>query len=304
MTAPKNQPIPIRPLDQFSTSPTGLVLPLLKPDLQCANRAPFFAYKIEGKKWAVVQGCCNDWLCPRCGVMRAKQEYGRIVEGCKQISKETGLRFITITSRGRDMSVKDAEEHYLVWTNRFLDAARQRAKRSGQEWNYVQVTERQKRRHPHSHILTTFNPLDLRLGHLTSWYTDSQGRRIAERKIVLRSDWLQEQVTRSGLGEQYDVSIVETVEGAARYVAKYLFKKTIFTTPWPKRWKRVRYSQNFPRLPERETEAIVLLSAEDWFNLACDAETVEVRDSTASIVTRNAIGHMGVRIIERAPRET
>jgi len=254
-------------------------------------------------KWVLVQGCCNDWTCPRCGIIRAREEYGRIIEGCKVISQENGLRFLTITTRGRELSVQEAEDNYLEWTNRFLDACRQRGKRAGKKWAYVQVTERQKRRHPHSHILTTFNPGDLHLGHVQKWKTDREGRRVVSREISLRSDWIQSQVIRSGLGEQYDISLVETVEGAARYVAKYLFKESIFNTQWPPRWRRVRYSQSFPQLPERETMAIVLITAEDWFNLACCATSVSVTDEQAYNMANNVLAHWNVKIIDRREKK-
>lgn len=283
MKSPSNSPF----LDQFSTSPTGLVASLSKKHSGCVNAAPFFAYTADGKNWSIAQGCCNDWTCPRCGIIRAKEEYGRIIEGCKQIASATGLRFITITTRGRELPVKEAEENYLEWTNRFLDAARQRAKRDGQEWHYVQVTERQKRKHPHSHFLTTFHPKDLYIGHVYKWTTDSRIGRIQTRELALRSDWIQNQVIRSGLGEQYDISLVETVEGAARYVAKYLFKDSIFNTQWPHGWRRVRYSQGFPKLPTHETTAIVLLKWADWFKLACDAEVVNCTDEASLIMAKN-----------------
>jgi hypothetical protein len=70
------------------------------------------------------------------------------------------------------------------------------------------------------------------------------------------------------LGEQYDISVVQSAEGASRYVAKYLFKPSIFSANWPKGWKRIRYSQGFPDAQERETNAIVLLTQEDWYRLA------------------------------------
>ena len=122
-----------------------------------------------------------------------------------------------------------------------LDAARQRCKSNQQEWIYVQVTERQKRGHPHSHILTTFTPGDLVTGNVEKYSTDNKGNRVKKLVECLRSPWIQKQVVRAGLGDQYDISQVETVEGASRYVAKYMFKDTMFGTHWPKNWKRVRY---------------------------------------------------------------
>lgn len=255
-------------LDLFSTSPTKEdFCSSFSPEI-CKYRAPYFAYKAEQKRWTVVQGNCHHWDCPRCGLGRAKQEYGRIVEGCRSLAKETKIYFITITCKGKELGVKDAEKNYLKWTNRLLDACRQRCKRAGGQWCYVQVTERQKRKHPHSHILTTFDCGDIISGNIKKWIQNKEGKKEYKTLSVLRSEWLQGQVIRAGLGAEYDISLVETVEGASRYVAKYLFKDSIFTTDWPKRWKRVRYSQSFPKLPVRKTDAFVLLQHADWYKLA------------------------------------
>ena len=259
------------PLDLFSTSPTKEDFGSDFPPQKCQYNAPFFAYNAKQKTWIVVQGNCHHWDCPKCGIGRAKQEYGRIVEGCRTLAKAQTIYFITITCKGKNLGVKDAEKNYLKWTNRFLDACRQRCKRAGGSWHYVQVTERQKRKHPHSHILTTFDVGDIYLGTIEKWIQDKAGKKRKEEVSALRSRWLQKTVVSSGLGEQYDISRVETVEGASRYVAKYLFKDSIFTTDWPKGWKRVRYSQSFPKLPERETDAFVLLKHEDWYRLASKA---------------------------------
>jgi len=244
----------------------------------CTYHAPFFAYETERKTWHVAQGNCHHWDCPRCGLGRAKQEYGRMVQGCRMLAEKHELYFITITCKGREISHEYAEENYGKWTNRLLDACRIRCKREGGQWCYVQVTERQKRAHPHSHILTTFDPLDCVEGTKETWITNRDGKRKKQQVACLRSKWLQSAVVRSGLGEQYDVSLVETVEGASRYVAKYLFKDSIFTTDWPPRWKRVRYSQSFPKPSERETNAFVLLEHADWYKLASLALVVNVAD--------------------------
>jgi len=276
-------------LDQFSTSPTKEDFCSDFSPQKCSYRAPYFAYKIEGKKWAIVQGNCHHWDCPRCGIGRAKQEYGRIIEGCRQMAQSGNIAFITITCKGRDLGVKEAEKNYLEWTNRFLDACRQRAKRSGQEWCYVQVTERQKRKHPHSHILSQYVPEDLYLANVPKWISVAGGKRKRSQNLSLRSDFIGQQAVRSGLGTEYDISLVETVEGASRYVAKYLFKDSIFTTDWPPRWKRVRYSQSFPKLPERKTSAMVLLTTEDWFKLAKLAVVVTCADYDAMEAAKNGL---------------
>ena len=114
----------------------------------CINRAPHIFY-ISGGYAHIAQGCCNNWQCPRCGLIRAKQEYYRMVSGIEQLYKDGhDLYFITLTCRGREMSVDEAEQNYYKWTTTILNACRNRQNRAGLHWAYVQVTERQKRQHP------------------------------------------------------------------------------------------------------------------------------------------------------------
>lgn len=282
-------------LDPFSTSPTGGAFPtegiVQSSGFKCIYGAPYFAYEREKRYYGVTQGCCNHWDCPKCGLARAKHEYGRIVEGCVSLSEKHKLHFITITCRGKALSLREANARYLEWTNRFLDACRIKAKRSGKDWYYVQVTEKQKRGHPHSHILTTFDPEDIYLGHV--WKRDIwDGVSQNFRDLALRSDWLAQAVVNAGLGSQYDISIVRTAQAASRYVAKYMFKDDMFGTHWPKGWKRVRYSQSFPKLPERETSAFVLLSRFDWQKLAGLAAWVSTdSEETREVVLQELRGH-------------
>jgi hypothetical protein len=83
-----------------------------------------------------------------------------------------------------------------------------------------------------------------------------------------RSEYIGQSVVRAGLGAQYDITPAGNVAAVSRYVAKYLFKDNIFNDKWPKGWKRVRYSQSFPKLERRETDAFVLLKREDWVRLS------------------------------------
>lgn len=254
---------------------------MLIPAERCAFGAPFFAFQRAGGRYGVVQGCCNHWECPRCGILVAKRHYGRIVEGARAIAKDNDLWFITITCRGKDLSEDEATKNYLAWTSKFLDAAYAKAKRAGAAWFYVQVTEKQKRGHPHSHILTTFAPSDVVDGKKTNWRTDNTGSVVREELPALRSAWLQSAVISAGLGDQYDISQVRTVEAASRYVAKYMFKDSQFGAHFPKRWKRVRYSQSWPDFAKPKTDAFVLLSADDWRHLASVAIVVDVERGEA-----------------------
>jgi hypothetical protein len=199
-----------------------------------------------------------------------------MVNGCRTLALHFPLYFITVTCRGKEISHEYAEEHYGEWTNRLLDACRAKWKRAGREWHYAQVTERQKRQHPHSHFITTFCPPVTTLTTVRKKKRQESGQYKIVVSTHIRSDWFESQIERSGLGVQYDISVVQSAEGASRYVAKYLFKPSIFTAGWPKGWKRIRYSQGFPPAPERETTAIVLLTQEDWYKLAQKALIVTV----------------------------
>lgn len=270
-------------LDLFSTSPTDfedipnfLVLQRTAKTFPCAYNAPYFAYKTEQNTWHVTQGNCHHWDCPRCGLGRAKQEYGRMVEGCRTLAQNHALFFITVTCRGKEISHEYAEENYGKWTNRLLDACRLKSKREGGQWHYVQVTERQKRLHPHSHFISTFCPPITESVIVRKKKKQESGQYKVVVSTHIRSSWFEGQIKRSGLGQQYDISVVQSAEGASRYVAKYLFKPSIFSDDWPKGWKRVRYSQSFPEAQRRETNAIVLLTQEDWYKLAAHTPIVTV----------------------------
>jgi len=291
-------------LDLFSTSQTKQKPPKrkgIKNDRkiydECLNNAPLFAYQIEGKKWGVVQGCCNDWNCPRCGKQRAKEEYGRIVSGARTLAIKNQLYMLTITCRGKEITYEDAEANYLVWTNRLLSRLRVSTKRADKMWAYASVTERQERLHPHSHYLTTYCPDDvifIAKGQPKAYCTS--GEVFPAKHDTLQSFTLERACVACGLGRQYDLSGLGSVEGASRYVAKYLFKETVFSTVWPKGWRRVRYSQNWPKLPEINGDAMILLTAFDWLALAKKAVRIITKDDGTRKVCERALSRADVII--------
>ena len=266
-------------LDQFSTSPTHY------QDLcffhRCKYNAPKFAVERSAHRYSVVQGCCNHWDCPRCGIQVARQHYGRIVEGARKVYETDDLWFVTITCRGKDVSRDESIRMYLAWSSKFLDACYADARRKGKSWSYVQVTELQKRGHPHSHILSTFYPDDLYFREHKKWSLDANGKRRYHTEVKLGSEFIQRTVQNAGLGDEYDISRVRSIEAASRYVAKYMFKESQFTAQFPKHWKRVRYSQSWPDLEREVTNAFVLLSREDWNRLADLASVVDAEEGAA-----------------------
>lgn len=287
-------------LDLYSTSQTKFDFGLNSSGTEkCIYHAPYFAYNTEGNHYAVCQGNCHHWDCPRCGTGRAKQEYWRIVSGAISLVEQGHtLWFLTITTRGKGLSVKEAEQNYLLWTNRLLTNLRTKATRNADYWCYSQVTERQKRRHPHSHILTTFYPYDAIEGIRPGYTTDGNGVRRYGDKKVLRSELVQAAVVASGLGEQYDLSEVRNPQAVSRYVGKYLFKSSLHTV-WPAGWRRVRYSHNWPKAELPKSDAFALIKREDWYNLATCADTITCMGHDCFTLVQNIMSPYPVKIRER-----
>lgn len=235
------------------------------PPLRCQYSAPYICYKAEKNDgWHLSQGCCNHWDCERCGKIRAREEYARIVSGAEQLrEKQHKLYFWTVTCQGKEISRASAEENYLHWTDRLMTASRNRAARANEYWCYVQVTERQKRGHPHSHILTTYCPDDV-ISYVKGDMLPNFRR---ARHDCLWSNWYRTANVRAGLGQECDISAVRSAPAVARYIGKYMFKATALDT-WPPRWKRVRYSRNWPKLPEFEnSEGFPVITFRDWFRV-------------------------------------
>lgn len=200
------------------------------------------------------------------------------------------MYFLTLTCRGKEMPLKEAEDGYLLWTDRLLTASRNKANRAAQFWCYAQVTERQKRLHPHSHMISTYCPPDawpykkgaiLPLGNKAK--TDG-----------LWSDWFVDANRKAGLGEQCQISAVRSAAAVATYLSKYLFKDAMQET-WPKGWKRVRYSQNWPKLPAMDNPtAFPVITLYDWCRVLDIGEAVRA-DSVATYVAAHARQVVNVR---------
>lgn len=222
----------------------------------CKKHAPHIFFVKDAIAY-IVHGCCNSWTCPRCGIIRAKQEYRKIIFGAEKLNADGyDLYFITLTCRGKELSLKDAESNYYKWTTTLLNACRTKSGRAGEYWAYCQVTERQRRGHPHSHVITTYLPHDAKISHKT---TNS-----GERREVLLSDWFLARCKSADLGPQYEITKIRSAKAVASYVAKYLFKEAI-STEWPKGWRRIRYSRKWPReKKEALDDGWPLLNKGDW----------------------------------------
>lgn len=285
-------------LDLFSTSPTKEDLCPPKPPKKCWKNAPVIAIPPQdGRPGRLYQSCCNDWNCPRCGELRAKHEYGRIIEGARSLQTlNPEMYMLTLTCKGNE-DLTTSEANFGKNTAQFWDALRIQAKRNKKQLAYVAITERQTRGHPHIHAITNYAPpdtigivdnydlyceqvLNLRDDIPIEMWFNPERLRDENNDLVL--DWRQcwssyaaLQSVRSGLGVQTRIALIDAIEGASRYIAKYLFK-ALQDEKFPKHWKRVRYSQSWPKLEKPEaTSAFVVLSRWDWWLVRDYAETFQ-----------------------------
>lgn len=279
-------------------------------EILCAYNAPFICQPPIGNNYGFVyQAPCNHWDCPRCGEMRARWEYGRIVEGCRKLSLDYALFMLTITCKGDTTSLTAHREYYTL-TNRLLAAMRYQCRKQGDFWSYVQITEEQKRNVPHAHLITTYLPQDaypilgdraryLRDVRTVNSYIPLEMRFTPARDERLKpsdffSSWLSLEAVKAGLGVQCRISEVEAIEGAARYVSKYMFK-SLRTQAFPRGWKRVRYSQSFPKRPQVHSDSMFpLLKSIDWLMaLAYEGQFVAATGYVAQVCE-----HYGLDIVE------
>lgn len=246
--------------------------------LRCENGAPFIFFVDANGIARLVQGCCNSWTCERCGHMRALHEYGRLVNGARELARmDESLFFMTLTCRGRELSPMEADAGYGEWTNRLLTTCRAKQVRSGRLWAYAAVTERQHRGHPHSHFITTFCSDDVQEFQKGA---DLPNGTVAKHD-TLYSEWLVTACTRAGLGRMVDVSLINNPVAVAVYAAKYMFKEAVETV-WPNGWRRVRYSNSWPKLPEVKSPlAFPLVHFSDWLRMQSLGYTVHAENEIA-----------------------
>ena len=242
---------------------------------KCPRNDPFICYKNSVGQWNLVQASCNSWNCPRCGLLRAKEEYGRMVMGAKELADDGHkLYFHTFTCRGKELTKEEADDQYLLWTNRLLTTLRKDATKRGEFWCYVQVTERQKRGHAHSHCISTYCPDDA--------IPYAKGEKLPNgRKAThdcLWSEYFRERNVDAGLGVECDLSEIRNPVAVAVYAAKYLFKDAQ-VTEFAKGWRRIRYSRNFPKMPEISgKEAFAVIKHQDWRKIENLAVSVRTED--------------------------
>jgi hypothetical protein len=186
---------------------------------------------------------CKRWSCPICAPINALREAIKTANGVNKL-RESGLvsKFATVTQPG---SIKSPEFAYSIIDNQW-DKFRNRwqywAKKVGLPNMYAAFVEGQSRRSdmPHFHIIGTSLP---------------------------GSEAMKKWAVKSGFGFEADVQDIQPNSGIAWYVSKYSTKGSD-AQYIPKGFRRVRYSQDWPKMEWRsdalEGEAIVRMPRETY----------------------------------------
>jgi hypothetical protein len=180
----------------------------------------------EGNDAGIYPLRCKRWQCPKCGVDRVRQTMARIGAGISL----GRVRFFTLTSPGDEDAATSWAELPSRW-KRF----HQRVKRRYPDFEYIAVSEEQKRGHAHMHVLYRGPYIDWR---------------------VLRA-----MAAASGFGRIADIRT--TNPNLARYMVKYLTKDLragrqqadgTWKGPQLRYRRRVRMSRNWcpPYVPEHQ----------------------------------------------------
>lgn len=188
-----------------------------------ASGTPYLYADTDDSRY-IIKARCKRWNCPYCGKVNAHQHYIRILNGINELSnREQQFSFVTLTSHERN---KTTESCLRVWRDawRKLRERLRRFHESITEYPlaFVYTTEYHKDGRLHWHMLVN-NQADSR------WYKDN--------------------ARECGLGYQAKSVPVDNAAQATNYVTKYL-AKSLSQTDYPKKMRRVNYSQTFPDKPQ------------------------------------------------------
>lgn len=191
---------------------------------QTPRRPVLKAVNEETKQMVLFRPRCKQWSCPACGEINKALWILRTYHAVEVLAQQTSvtenniageLSFLTLTSHARTDERGSVAIFGSAWNK-----LRGRAAYAASGGQYLMMPERHKSGKLHVHAIETFN-----LG--TRWWKDN--------------------AASCGLGYIAEEEIIQSKYGAANYVNKYL-TKSIEHTEWPKHWRRVRTSQNWPKL--------------------------------------------------------
>lgn len=192
---------------------------------QTPGRPYLLGTKPDGKTAILIQPNCGLWSCPYCARLRQHEWFLHALKGVTALmEKGYVVDMITLTSRGGRGRTRERSLQAFVtgWPK-----LAKRVKYAQKTLTYMAVPEQHKNGVVHWHVLAN-NTLARR------WWKDS--------------------AYCCGLGYQVELSRINDAGIGAHYAAKYV-GKAAGTTRWPKGFRRVRASQDWPKveMPKVET---------------------------------------------------
>lgn len=186
---------------------------------------------------------CKSYSCEVCADCIRKLHQARIIYATKEYEAWTGLRwsFVTLTSHEKAQTFETS----LALFQNALPKWRKRMKRRYGDFGYVLVFEQHKSKSLHAHMLIN---------------------------APVSKKWVRRHARSVGLGYMADVQHLHAAAAAGKYCSKYI-SKSLADTNFPKRFKRVRYSHNWPELPKSHSSIrhwLAVRHSDVWLHVLAD----------------------------------
>jgi len=179
---------------------------------------------------------CKQWSCPTCAEINKALWMIRAYKGAKTLMQAgIDFYFLTLTSHEK----LTASQSLYVWPRAWAKLRDKMKYENGGVFSYLMIPEHHESGKIHVHAI------------------ESAG---------LGESWIKTAARTSGLGYMDEEDKLRTPTGAAHYVTKYL-TKSIGVAIWPRGFRRIRASRDWPKLDMPET---------DWlFNCLPPMERIE-----------------------------
>jgi len=187
-----------------------------------APRRPWLiGVSLSTKRAVAFKPRCKSWNCPACAEINSRLWAVRAYHGVEaHTAAERTIYFLTLTSHESLDPAGTIKVFPQAWKT-----LRQRANRQAGYFSYLMIPERHKDGRMHAHLLES----------------GGAGER-----------WWKDNARACGFGYMVDEQAVENPAAASFYVVKYIGKGLASGPDWPKNFRRVRVSKNWPAMPEME----------------------------------------------------
>lgn len=177
-------------------------------------------------KCIISRSRCKQWDCPSCAARKVLQIQFRIANGVQEIIENgQSIYFATFTLNGHTKPTKRNMRYFGKAWNSFNLVAKRWCYEHGLDYCYALIPEASPTNQLHAHAFITS------LAHKTRW---------------------NDELRHAGLGWSNDFRELDTPGLAAWYATKYM-SKSLAGYDFPPRTRKVRYSKNFPKPPDKRS---------------------------------------------------